>query len=502
VAGTLHDYNLEKKDYYSDMTQTQPRQVRVRFAPSPTGSLHVGGARTALFNALFAKSSGGKFILRIEDTDLQRSTPEALETILQGLEWLKITPDEGPFFQTDRFPIYQEYARKLLELGHAYACTCSEEQLAQVREGQRKNNQKPQYNQAHRPSAATPQPATLPTAGDGLPFVIRLRSPGRGTSVFDDLIIGRVETPLEEVDDFIIIRSDGSPTYNFTVVVDDIEMKISHVVRGMDHVSNTPKQLLIYQALGSQPPLFGHVPMILGPDKKKLSKRHGATSVFEYKNEGYLPEAFVNYIVRLGWAHGDQEIFTRAELENLFTLEAVGKSPAVFDTTKLLWVNSEHLKARSGAELAPLVAQFLEPHGSCAGSLVHNTQFYKLLDSLKERKKTLVELAQACHWFIQPDEQLKIDEREAKKFLTSQIREPLEFLIKKLEILEPFTESALEHVFTETIDHHQIKLAALAQAVRVATTGTSVSPPIYTVLEVLGKERTLQRLRQALVLIG
>ena len=261
-----------------------------------------------------------------------------------------------------------------------------------------------------------------------------------------------------------------------------------------------PKQLLIYQALGSKPPVFGHVPMILGPDKKKLSKRHGATSVFEYKKEGFLSEGFVNYIVRLGWAHGDQEIFTRAQLEELFTLEAVGKSSAVFDTTKLLWVNGEHLKARSGAELAGLVLEFLE-QGSDE-ELAHNTQFHKLLDSLKERKKTLVELAQACHWFVQSEEQLRIDERDAAKFLTAQISEPLGALIKKLENVEPFTEQTLEAVFNEVIEAFQIKLAALAQAVRVAATGTSVSPPIYTVLEVLGKERALRRLRQALARLG
>lgn len=481
------------------MTQTQHKEVRVRFAPSPTGSLHVGGARTALFNALLAKSSGGKFILRIEDTDLQRSTPEAVETIMQGLEWLKITADEGPFYQTDRFPVYQAYARKLLELGHAYACTCTPEQLEAVREEQRKNDQKPQYNRVHRPPEATPQPGNLPTGSDALPFVIRLRTPGQGICVFDDLIIGRVETPLDEVDDFIIVRSDGSPTYNFTVVVDDIEMKISHVVRGMDHVSNTPKQLLIYQALEAEPPLFGHVPMILGPDKKKLSKRHGATSVFEYQKEGYLPEAFVNYIVRLGWAHGDQEIFTREELERLFTLDAVGKSPAVFDTTKLIWVNSEHMKVRSGQDLAPLVAPFLEEQGVPPGELLHSAQFYKLLDSLKERKKTLVELAQACHWFFQPDHSLKIDERDANKFLTAEIKEPLEQIITALAAAEPFSESVLEPLFAQAIETHRIKLAALAQAVRVAATGTSVSPPIYLVLEVLGKDRTLQRLRQALL---
>ncbi|HQH27642.1 MAG TPA: glutamate--tRNA ligase, partial [Oligoflexia bacterium] len=407
-------------------------QVRVRFAPSPTGSLHVGGARTALFNALFARHTGGKLILRIEDTDLERSTPEAVETILKGLDWLDIKGDEGPFYQTQRFEIYRDYARRLLELGHAYPCTCTAAQLDTVREAQRARGEKPQYNRLHRPAEIAPQPARLPGKGDAEPFVIRLRAPLSGTCVFDDLILGQIETPFEEIDDFVIVRSDGSPTYNFTVVVDDIEMRISHVIRGMDHVSNTPKQLVIYDALEAKPPLFAHVPMILGADKKKLSKRHGATSVFEYKSEGYLSEAFVNYIARLGWGHGDQEIFTRTELEEYFTLEAINKSPAVFDTTKLQWVNAEHMKTRSGAELAPLVGEFLAAQGFRAAGRLHDPAFHKLLDGLKERKKTLVELAEGCRWFFLADDQIELDQKAAKKFLVPAITPALTKLIERI----------------------------------------------------------------------
>ncbi len=484
------------------MTQVDKKEVRVRFAPSPTGSLHVGGARTALFNALFAKSSGGKFIIRIEDTDLERSTPEALETILQGLEWLKITADEGPFFQTQRFDIYAQYAQRLLASGHAYACTCTTAELDALREQQRKNNQKPQYNRIHRPKELSPQPVLLPKAGDEKPFVIRLRVPTEGVSTFKDLILGEIITPFEEIDDFIIVRSDGSPTYNFTVVVDDLEMAMTHIIRGMDHVSNTPKQLAIYDALGAEPPLFAHVPMILGPDKKKLSKRHGATSVFEYKKDGYLADAFVNYLVRLGWSYGDQEIFSRAELEKCFSLESIGKSPAVFDLTKLQWVNAEHMKASSGAELAPQVAEFLEEEGLKAKDLVEDPRFHKLIESLKERSKTLLELAKGCRWYFVTQEQFSIDVAAAKKFLTPAVKEPLQTLVNNLEPVQNFTEPSIETIFHEIIAKFNIKLAHLAQPVRVATTGTSVSPPIYTVMELLGKERTLWRLKQALKLIG
>ena len=304
--------------------------VRCRFAPSPTGYLHLGGARTALFNYLFARAHGGKHILRIEDTDQLRSTKEALDAITEGLKWLNIPYDEGPFFQSERNELYYDYTRKLLSSGNAYRCYCSSEELDQMREEQRAKGLKPQYDRRWRPEGNTPQPTDLPTGKDAKPFAIRLRAPIDGETTFDDLVLGEITTDNKELDDFIIVRSDGYPTYNFAVVVDDIDMGITHIIRGMDHVSNTPKQVLIYQALQANLPQFAHVPMILGPDKKKLSKRHGATAVTEYAQDGYLPDAFVNYLARLGWSHGDQEIFTRAELEQFFSLEHVNKSPAVF----------------------------------------------------------------------------------------------------------------------------------------------------------------------------
>ncbi len=477
---------------------TDSKKVRVRFAPSPTGALHVGGARTALFNYLFARKYGGVHILRIEDTDEARSTEEALDAILDGLQWLRIGYDEGPFFQSERNAIYQRYAARLLERGMAYPCSCSEQRLEEIREEQRRTGKKPQYDRLHRPAESTPQPNSLPTKSASNPFVIRLRVPEQGETVFHDLILGEIRTANEELDDFIIIRSDGSPTYNFTVVVDDIEMAISHVIRGMDHVSNTPKQLVIYQAFGIIPPQFAHVPMILGPDKKKLSKRHGATSVFEYKNEGYLPDAFINYLARLGWSHGDQELFSRAELESLFTLENIGKSPAVFDQEKLGWVNAEHLKQMSGEQLVPHVAEFLAGRGFDTSRLLGDRSFQLLLESLRERVRRLDEMAAQCEWFFCDDNQIVIEERARTKHLAEpRAKEALVRLIDKLKTVEPFTEPQIEAAFQAVTKDLQLNLVKVAQPVRVALTGTDVSPPIYTVLEVLGRARSLTRLEKA-----
>lgn len=474
--------------------------VRCRFAPSPTGNLHVGGARTALFNYLFARKHGGVHILRIEDTDRERSTPEAVDAILKGLAWLNIPYDEGPYFQSQRTEVYREYARKLLRSGHAYRCTCSEERLTKVREEQKQSGKKPQYDRLHRPSSLVAQADTLPEER-GEPFVIRLRVPEQGEIIFHDSILGEIRTQSDEVDDFIIVRSDGSPTYNFTVVVDDIEMAISHVIRGMDHVSNTPKQLVIYQALAAKPPQFAHVPMILGEDKKKLSKRHGATNVFDYKQEGYLPDGFVNYLARLGWSHGDQEIFERHELESLFSLEHVGKSAAVFDFNKLLWVNAEHIKRLSEEKLAEQLIATLNDKGLAADNLLHNQSFLKLVATLRERAKTLREMAEQCHWFFIPESALQYEAKAREKHLSAEAKIPLTLLIEKLETLDSFTESQIESCFQETLTAAGISLVKLAQPVRVAITGTSVSPPIYTVLEVLGKSRTLARLKKAVATI-
>ncbi len=478
------------------------RSVRCRFAPSPTGNLHVGGARTALFNYLFARKHGGVHILRIEDTDRERSTDEAIDAIMDGLNWLEIPFDEGPFFQSKRLSLYHQYAKKLLLLGAAYPCTCTTERLDQLREEQRIKNEKPQYDRLHRPKVLSPQSDAIPKGDEKDPFVIRLAVPEEGDIVFHDAILGEIRTSRTEIDDFIILRSDGTPTYNFTVVVDDIEMQISHVIRGMDHISNTPKQLVIYHALQALTPVFGHVPMILGSDKKKLSKRHGATSVFEYKKEGYLPDAFINYLARLGWSHGDQEIFSRGELESFFSLETIGKSPAVFDLEKLSWVNAEHMKTLPSKKLAEHLAGYLQEQGFSTDTLLGTPVFLKLVESLKERTKTLKEMADNCRWFFLNDIQIEFDEKAKAKHLTAEVAKPLSSLIEKLNGTEDFVETEIEARFQEVLQEHGVTLVKIAQPVRVAVTGTAVSPPIYTVLEILGKERTLNRLKRALASIN
>ena len=462
----------------------------------------MGGARTALFNFLFARSQGGTFILRIEDTDQERSTAQAVDAIFQGMEWLKLAADEGPFYQSERFSLYQEYAKRLLSSGHAYRCTCTTERLNALREQQRQANQTPKYDGLHRPAEFIAQDAALPLGGEAEPFVIRLRTPVGGSTVFRDSILDEISTPNDEIDDFIIIRSDGTPTYNFTVVVDDIEMRITHIIRGMDHVSNTPKQLAIYHALKAQPPVFAHVPMILGPDKKKLSKRHGATSVIEYKKMGYLSDAFVNYLARLGWSHGDQEIFSRAELQTVFSLEHVGKSPAVFDLTKLQWVNAEHLKSIDIKELKHLIVEMLEADGWKANPHFGEAGFSLLLNNLRERSKTLCDMAEACKWFLAADEELQIDEKAAKKHLVAERRAALASLVEELKSLNSFDETELETAFQRVIEQGAVSLSNLAQPTRVALTGSTVSPPIYAVLEILGKERSLHRLQKALGLMA
>jgi glutamyl-tRNA synthetase len=328
--------------------------IRLRFAPSPTGYLHVGGARTALFNWLLARKLGGTFILRIEDTDVARSTEESVNAILEGMQWLGLDWDEGPFFQSDLFPVYREYVRKLLDQGNAYRCYCTAEELEAKRELAMAEGRKPKYDGTCRGLAGE-----IP----GKPFAVRFRAPRDGVTAFDDLVKGHISFNNEELDDLIIQRSDGTPIYNFTVVIDDATMRVSTVIRGDDHISNTPRQILLYQALGFPVPRFAHVPMILGSDKARLSKRHGATSVMAYRDMGYLPEAMVNYLVRLGWSHGDDEIFSREELIEKFTVEAIGKSAGVFNPDKLLWLNAHYIKTGDPSRLAELLLPFLRERG-------------------------------------------------------------------------------------------------------------------------------------------
>ncbi len=464
-------------------------QVRTRFAPSPTGYLHIGGARTALFNYLSARHHGGKFVLRIEDTDRERSTPEAIQAILDAMKWLALDYDEGPFYQTERYPLYNEKINELLENGRAYPCTCTPQELDAKRQLALKEKRKPSYDGTCRPAEGVI--ADLP---NGKPYTVRFRSPSEGSTIVKDLIKGAVVFDNREIDDLIIARSDGTPTYNFCVVVDDIDMKISHIIRGDDHLSNTPRQIQLYEALGHELPQFAHVPLILGTDKARLSKRHGATSVTAYRDMGYFPEAVVNYLVRLAWSYGDQEIFSRQELIEKFSLENIGKSAGVFNPEKFLWVNFHYLKSKPQAELAEEVKPYIAAKGYPIPK--DNKWLEKLIKTLQERAKTLVELVDQGHYFF--TDEVAVDENAAKKFLTAAALPSLSTLITELSAIEDFTHANIEQAFAGTLQKCGLKMAELAQPVRVALTGSTVSPGIHEVIEVLGKERTLHRLRIAL----
>jgi len=463
--------------------------VRTRFAPSPTGYLHIGGARTALFNYLFARHHGGKFILRIEDTDRERSTPEAIEAILQALKWLRLDWDEGPFYQTERYPLYKEKIQQLLSDGKAYRCVCPPEELEAKRQLAQKEKRKPAYD-----GTCRPKEGVIPPLSQDKPYTIRFLSPRSGTTVVDDAVKGGVVFENHELDDLIIARTDGTPTYNFCVVVDDIDMGITHIIRGDDHLSNTPRQILLYQALGYTPPQFAHVPLILGLDKARLSKRHGATSVTAYREMGYFPEALVNYLVRLGWSHGDQEIFSREELIEQFSLENVGKSAGIFNPEKLLWLNSHYMKILPLSRLADEVGPFIAAKGYPVPQ--DKSWVEKMLATLTERAKTLTELVDLGRFYL--SEEISIDEKAAKKFLTPEIREPIERLISRLSALQKFSEQEIEQTFAELLKEKGLALGKLAQPVRVALTGSAASPGIYEVIAVLGKERTIRRLEKAL----
>jgi glutamyl-tRNA synthetase len=463
--------------------------VRTRFAPSPTGYLHIGGARTALFNYLFAHHHGGEFILRIEDTDQERSTPEAIDAIIQGLKWLQLDWDEGPHLQTRRSALYKEKIEELLERGKAYPCVCSPEDLEAKRQAALKAKRKPAYD-----GTCRPKDGRTPPLPKGKPYVIRFQAPKGGTTVVEDRVKGRVVFENSELDDLILARSDGTPTYNCCVVVDDIDMAITHIIRGDDHLANTPRQILLYQAMGQTPPQFAHVPLILGLDKSRLSKRHGATSVMAYKEMGYFPEALVNYLVRLGWSHGDQEIFSREELIEKFGLDEVGKSAGVFNPEKLLWVNFHYMKTLPLSRLAKEVIPFIEAEGYPMPQ--DRAWLEKMIATLRERANTLAELVKSARFYL--SDEIKIDEKAAKKFLTGENYEPLIKLTRKLEVMDDFSEPAIERVFAEVVQERGLPLGKLAQPVRVALTGSTASPGIYEVIAVLGKERTLKRLRQAL----
>jgi len=462
-------------------------EVRTRFAPSPTGYLHIGGARTALFNWLFARHYGGKFILRIEDTDTRRSTPESVNAIIDGLGWLGLNWDEGPYYQSERTGIYMEHIKRMTSAGRAYRCYCTKEELDEKRSRALLEGRKPKYDGKCREISAK--------AVDR-PYVIRFRSPDAGTTVVDDMIKGRVEFDNSELDDLIIARSDGSPTYNFVVVVDDAVMGITHLIRGDDHLNNTPRQILLYEAMGYERPRFGHVPLILGPDRKRLSKRHGATSLTAYRDMGFLPHSLVNYLARLGWSHGDQEIFSLEELIKYFNDQSIGKSAGVFNEDKLLWLNAHYIKESSTEELTALLTLFLEKKGcEIAGS----PPVSAIIPGLKDRSRTLVEMAEKAEFYFLKE--IEIDEKAFEKFITPDNAPILNDVISGIERVEPFKAERLEEFFKGLAEKSGLKLGKIAQPVRVAITGGTVSPSIFEVIELLGREVIIRRISAALARI-
>lgn len=456
--------------------------VRTRFAPSPTGYLHIGGARTALFSWAYARKHGGQFVLRIEDTDLDRSTQQSVQAILEGMAWLGLDYDEGPYYQMQRIARYHEIAERLLQEGLAYRCYASKEELDLLREQQRAAGLKPRYDGRWRDSKQTPPAGVKP--------VIRLKNPSDGHVVFDDLIKGKITVANNELDDLVLVRSDGTPTYNFGVVVDDLDMNISHVIRGDDHVNNTPRQINILKALGAPVPQYAHVPMILGADGERLSKRHGAVSVLHYREEGYLPKAFVNYLARLGWSHGDEEIFSVDQLVEWFDLTAINRSPAKFNPEKLRWLNQHYLKNENELHLARLVKPFLEKDGC---PMRDEDYLLQVIQLLKERVSTVSELADAAVYFFRPLE--PSDELKAQ-FFNQEAKPLLLALIDKLDALEVWNRESIHEAIKNTATAFNVKLPKIAMPLRVAVTGEAQTPSIDAILALLGKNEALVRMKQ------
>jgi glutamyl-tRNA synthetase len=462
--------------------------VRTRFAPSPTGFLHIGGVRTALFSWLYARHHNGEFILRIEDTDRARSTEEAVKVILEGMAWLGLAHSEGPFFQTERFERYHTVIQQLLEEDKAYHCYCSREELDVMRTAAMARGEKPKYN-----GKCRNRQDKVPT--DVKP-VIRFKNPTEGEVIVDDLIQGRVVYQNSELDDLIIARSDGTPTYNLTVVVDDMDMSISHVMRGDDHLNNTPRQINMFKALGAKLPEFGHIPMILGPDGKKLSKRHGTVSVLQYREEGYLPEALLNYLVRLGWSHGDQEIFSLDEMIQLFDIADVNKAASAINPDKLLWLNQHYIKTSEPQRLSALAMDYLASAGINPDE---GPELGELVAVQKERVKTLTELAEQSRYFY--EDFSEFDGAAAKKHLRPVVLVPLTRLRDLLAEIADWDKEALHQLIESVAAEFEMKLGKLAQPLRVAVSGGGVSPSIDDTLSLIGRQRCLQRLDNALLYI-
>ena len=465
--------------------------VKTRFAPSPTGYLHVGGARTALYSWLYAKNQGGEFVLRIEDTDLERSTQEAVDAILEGMTWMELEWDEGPYYQTKRFDRYNEMVDKLLAEDKAYKCYASKELLDEVRAEQEANKEMPRYDANH-PKIKAANDA----AKDGDPCVIRFRNPKEGSVIFDDQIRGHIEIGNDQLDDLIIRRTDGSPTYNFCVVVDDWDMGITHVVRGEDHINNTPRQINIYEALGAPVPTFAHCAMILGDDGAKLSKRHGAVSVMQYRDEGYLPNALNNYLVRLGWSHGDQEIFSKEEMIELFSLSAISKSASAFNTDKLLWLNNHYIKTSEPEYVAEHLQWHLDNQNI---SLENGPAITEVIELVGERCNTLVELAEQSRYFY--EDFSEFDAAAAKKHLRGVAKAPLELALEKINQLSDWTTENLHNVIKEVCEELEIGMGKIGMPLRVAVTGAGQSPSVDAVMQLIGKDRVAARIEMALEFI-
>jgi glutamyl-tRNA synthetase len=459
--------------------------IRTRFAPSPTGFLHIGGARTALFSWAYARRHEGAFVLRIEDTDLERSTRASVDAILEGLAWLGIDWDEGPFFQMKRLERYTEVAEQLIAAGHAYYCWATKDEIDALREAQRARGEKPRYDGRWRPERA--RAAGLVPPSDRPP-VVRFRTPQEGEVGWHDLVKGAVSFPNEELDDLVILRADGVPTYNFGVVVDDLDMDITHVIRGDDHVNNTPRQIHIFNALGAKLPAFGHVPMILGSDGERLSKRHGAVSVTQYRDDGYLPEALVNALARLGWSHGDDEVFSMAQLVQWFDLEHVSRSAAQFDSEKLNWLNHEYIKRADDARLAALVEPVLRRLGA---ALERGPALEAVVALLKDRATSILHLAEAATLFyLEPQPAAGL----VAQHLTEAARPGLRTLKARLAELGAWDRASIGGALKAALASSGLKMPQLAMPLRVLVTGRTQTPSVDAVLELLGRETVLARL--------
>jgi glutamyl-tRNA synthetase len=458
--------------------------IRTRFAPSPTGYLHIGGARTALYAWLYARANDGIFILRIEDTDRERSTQDAVDAILEGMAWLNLDYDQGPFYQTKRMERYHDLIDQLLRENKAYRCYCSKERLEKLRTTQLEKKQKPRYDGHCRYQVRNETTE---------PFVIRFKNPESGEVRFNDQIRGSISVQNEELDDLIIARANGMPTYNFTVVVDDFDMQITHVIRGDDHINNTPRQINIFNALGVKPPCYAHLPMILGSDGKRLSKRHGAVSVLQYRNEGYLPEALINYLVRLGWSYGDQEIFSREAMIQFFTLNHISRSPAIFNPDKLRWLNQHYLKASQASHLAEQLAWHLD---RLHLDVSHGPPLTHVVIAQRERAKTLVEVADKSRFLF--EDVTDYEKSAVRKEFNKETISIFDALLERLLPLESWNKESLHVIILAVAEQFKLKMGKVAQPLRIAVTGNTISPAIDVTLALLGKKKTIERLHRAI----